>query len=330
MIKASDILHLPYTSDLTKGGIECACRFLGSSSFPKGGLTVELLRQFVGGMAAELAFRRSLSEQEIPFQVFKLMPFTQPDRYNVSLGGHRCELNCSIITRRPQIAKLRKDPTLAMHGPALLPIDQFSAEGYRQDDIHIFAFLLGLTTVTKEELDKALAAGQPTCLIHLLPVGWSCPTEWLPIEKLVLKSDCEIPITVELGGLNSEREFSTARMELLPKKRVVVEQCFHSLAYLHASCRPDGRIGLHSPTRGEALIIPPHAWGNIWFYGMDIFLMGWLTHEEYRRRAKVLNAGMHTFQFERTREKSLLVPMEELNPLKPLFKRIQIWAAIPN
>jgi hypothetical protein len=54
--------------------------------------------------------------------------------------------------------------------------------------------------------------------------------------------------------------------------------------------------------------------------------MGWITHEEYQSKSKVLNAGMHTFQNDRTRVKNLLVPMAELNPLKPLFARVRAWA----
>jgi hypothetical protein len=41
----------------------------------------------------------------------------------------------------------------------------------------------------------------------------------------------------------------------------------------------------------------------------------------------VLNAGMRTFQVERTHEKNLFIPMEELNPLKPLYQHIQAWSA---
>jgi len=45
-------------------------------------------------------------------------------------------------------------------------------------------------------------------------------------------------------------------------------------------------------------------------------------HEEFRRKAHVLNAGMPTLQYDRTRVKNLLVPMTELNPLTPLFERV--------
>jgi hypothetical protein len=58
---------------------------------------------------------------------------------------------------------------------------------------------------------------------------------------------------------------------------------------------------------------------------MDILLTGWLTHEEYRLKAKVLNAGMRTMQYDRTRVKNLLVPMAELNPLAPLLEKVKTW-----
>ncbi|HEX7621433.1 MAG TPA: hypothetical protein VF359_09565 [Anaerolineales bacterium] len=335
MIKTSDLLHLPYTPDLTEGGISYACRSLVSSSNHIGGVSAEHLRQIVGGMSADLAFRRFLSENDIPFHVLGTAPFTCPDRYDVSLGGHRCELKSYLITRREQIARIRKDPAFALQAPALIPLDQFTAESHKPDDVYIFAFLLGVVAAAREEQHKAAAAGQPVCLIHPLPEKWNYPEEWHPLEKLALKSECEQPIRVEIGGLNEEpragtgttsREFVTATLELPPKKRVPVKQSFYSLAYVHAVRRPEARIGLHSPSRGDAYIIPTHAWGNIWVYGMDIILTGWLTHEEYMNKSKVLNAGMHTFQNDRTRVKNMLVPMAELNPLKPLFARVRAWA----
>jgi hypothetical protein len=60
---------------------------------------------------------------------------------------------------------------------------------------------------------------------------------------------------------------------------------------------------------------------------MDILLTGYLTHEEFRRKASVLNAGMRTFQYDRTRTKNLLVPIGELNPFGELFERVRAWEA---
>ena len=327
MLTSTDLLHLTYTPDLTEGGIAYACRMLASTAERTGGSMLEHLRHSVAEVAAELAFRRYLSEQAIPFSVLGATPFTHPERYNVLLGGHRCELISFLISRRSQIAQFRKDPARVLQAPALLPLDEFVAEGHKLEDLYLFAFLLGVVAASQEDTDKAIAAGQPTYLIHPLPDDWARPAGWRLLEELAFKSECEAPITVEIGGLNAGREFMTVRLELPPKKRVPVEQCFHSLAYLHAMRRPEARIGLHSPVHGEATIIAAREWGNIWVYGMDILLTGWLSHDEYRRKAKVLNIGMHTLQYDRTGEKNLLVPMAELNPLKPLLVHVKEWEA---
>jgi hypothetical protein len=326
MLSASDLIHLTYTPDLTEGGIAYACRLLATTSDHMGVSTVDRLRRIIGGVAVELAFRRTLTEQAIPFRVLGAMPFTHPERYDVSLGGHRCNLKSFLITRRPQIARLRRESTLVLQAPALVPLDQFAAEGHQPDELYLFAFLLGVLAAGRDDIERAAAAGQSAYLIHPLPDDWRRPSNWLSLDELALKSECETPISVEIGGQNAGREFIIAKLDLPPKKRVLVEQSFHSLAYIHAAHRPDARIGLHSSTRGEAIIVPAEAWGNIWVYGMDILMIGWLSYEEFRRKAKVLNAGMRTMQYDRTRVKNLLVPMEELNPLRPLFERARAWA----
>ncbi len=336
MISATDLLHLLYTPDLTEGGIAYACRSLAYTYDRMGGSPLDRLRRIVGGVAVELAFRRYLTEQGIPFDVLGATPFTAPDRYDVSLGGHRCDLKSFLITRRRQISLVRRDPSLVLQAPALVPLDQFAAEGHTSQDIYLFAFLLALTTPSQEDLQRAITARQPLYLIHPMPESWARPKLWLPLEKLALKSECEQPITVEIGGQDAMRNFVTAMLELPPKTRVAVEQAFHSLAYVHATRLPEAspralsravRIGIHSPVRGAAYLIQPHEWGNIWIYGMDIILAGYLTREEFRRKAHVLPAGSRTFQYDRTRAKNLEVRMAELNSLGSLFERVCTWEA---
>jgi hypothetical protein len=275
----------------------------------------------------ELAFRRYLGEQAIPFDVLGSTPFTDPDRYDVALGGHRCDLKSTLITHRSQIRLLRREPGAVLQAPALIPLDQFTGEGHRPDDLYLFAFLLGLTAPAQEDVVKAVAADQPVYLIHPLPEAWARPEAWLPLVKLALKSECDAPIQVEIGGMDMARNFVTAILDLPPRTRVPVPDEFYSLAYIHAGRLPEARLGLHSPRCGEAYIIPPHEWGNIWVYGMNILLTGWLSHEQFRRKSKVLNAGMPTFQYARTRTKNLLVPVGELNPLGKLLELVRAWEA---
>jgi hypothetical protein len=327
MITPADLIHLPYTPDLSEGGSAYACRWLAYSYERMSGSASDRLRSMVGRVAVELAFRRHLSEQAVPFKVLGATSFTRPDQYEIALGGHRSIIKNFLITRRSQISELRRDPSSLLAAPALIPVDQFAAEGHKPDDLYLFAFLLGEVAAAQADLRKAAAAGQPVHLIHPLPEVWAKPRNWVPIEELALKSECETPITVEAGGQDAGHNFITTTLELPPKQRMLVEKDFHSLAYLHVHSRPEARIGIHSPRHGEAYIISPYAWSNLWIYGKEIILTGWLTHEVYRRKARVLNAGAHTFQYHHTGMKNLMVLIRELNPLGRLLEKVRLWEA---
>jgi hypothetical protein len=325
MLAPSDLIHLAYTPDLTEGGISYACRTLACTSERMGDSPGDYLRRSVADVAVELAFRRYLREHAVPFHVLGAAPFTQPDHYDVALGGHRCIVQSCLITHRSQITQFRHEPGSLLQAPALLPIDECASEEHKPDDLYLFAFLLGLVAASQADIGKAIAAGQPVFLIHMLPEAWARPRSWVPLEKLALKSECESTITMEIGGQDSERNFITAGMELPPRQRMLVEKDFHSIAYIHAKSKPEARIGIRSPLQSEPHLVPTHAWSNLWVYGMDIILTGWLTHEEFYRKVKVLKVGTRALQVDRTGVKNLQVPISELNPLGGLLEKVRKW-----
>jgi hypothetical protein len=110
MLTSSDLLHLPYTPDLSEGGIAYACRSLAYTYNRMGGSPLDRMRRIVAGVAVELAFRRYLGEQEIPFDVLGSTPFTDPDRYDVALGGHRCDLKSYHCKPRPLSRSINSPP----------------------------------------------------------------------------------------------------------------------------------------------------------------------------------------------------------------------------
>ena len=67
-------------------------------------------------------------------------------------------------------------------------------------------------------------------------------------------------------------------------------------------------------------------WGNIWVYGLDILLTGYLTREEFSRNARLIPPGSRVFQYDRTRTKNLAVTVSELNQLSELFERVRDWS----
>jgi hypothetical protein len=323
MLTANDLLTLPYTPDLTEAGIAYACRSLAYTYDRMGGSPHERLRRIVGGVAVELALRRALAEHGVPFDVLGATPFTDPDHYDVALGGHRCDLKSFLITHREQISQIRRDPSLLLQAEALVPADQFAAGGRSDRDLYLFAFLLAVTAVSPSDLGRAEKAGRPVYLIQPLSTELARPGVWAPLDGLALKSECAALLTVELGGQDAGRDFITVRLELPPRRRVEVGTPFHSLAYLHPGRRPEARVGLHAPGRSEVVLIQPHEWGNVWIDGLSILLAGYITREEFRRRARFLPAGSKTFQYASTRTKNLDLRVDELHPLGELFERLR-------
>ena len=66
-------------------------------------------------------------------------------------------------------------------------------------------------------------------------------------------------------------------------------------------------------------------WGNIWIYGMDIWLTGYIVHEEFRRKASPIFAGSRVFQYSKTQTKNMSVPVADLRSLNELFGRVKEW-----
>ena len=327
MISSSDLIHLPYTRDLTEGGIAYAVRSLPYTYNRMGGSQYDRLRRIVAGVAVELAFRRYLSEHNIPFDVQGATPFTDPDHYDVSLGGRRCDVKSFLITYRHQISEMQRDASIVLKAPALVPSDQNAGEGHSDKDLYLFAFLPGLIAASADDMKKVLEAKQPHYLMHVMPEAWTRPVTWMPLGALTLKSDSEQTQIVEIGGQDEDREMRSRVVEVPPRTRIQVEDGFFSVSYIHIRSAPNARIGIHSPARKDTCVVEALDWGNIWVYGMEILLTGYLTREEFNRRASYLQAGARVFQYDKTRTKNLAVPVSELKPLSELFGRVREWSA---
>ena len=328
MISTDDLLCLPYTPDLTEAGIRFACQSLPHEYQRTGNSHFDRLRRIVAGIAVELAFRRYLTDQNVPFDVKGAIPFTEPDRYDVSLGGRRCDIKSFLISYREQISSLHADPARLLKAPGLVPLDHYAGDGQSGEDLYLFAFLTGLVAASEQDIQRAFGAGKPVYFIHTMPSAWVRPSIWVPLGPLALKSECNEALTVEIGGQDASRQFLTQTVELPPRTRVELNADFHSLVYLHTQSKPERRLGIHSPSRPETYMVQPVDWGNIWIYGMRIYLAGWIERAEFRRRASLLYEGSRVFQYDHIRARSLAVPVSDLRPVAELLRRTRAWAGI--
>src|SRR5258706_2641109 len=325
MISPYDLIPLPYTRDLTEGGIAYAVRSLPYIYNRAGGSPYDRLRRTVANGAVELAFRRYLSEQNIPFDVKSVAPFTDPNQYDVSLGGRRCDIKSFFISYREQIAEMKRNPQVVLDAPALVPSDQNVGEGHSDKDIYLFTFLSGLIAASQSDLQKVIYTEQPHYLVHVMPEAWLRPAKWNPLGALVLKSETDEAQIVEVGGQVEGREMRTTVVEVPPRTRIKLDEGFFSLAYIHSKSLPNARIGIHSPTLQETHIISALDWGNIWIYGLDILLAGYLTRAEFNRNARAILPGTRVFQYDHTHTKNLAVNISELKSLADLLEHVKVW-----
>lgn len=321
MVQSNDFIKLPYTPDLTEAGIAYACRSLPYTYDRMGGSPVERMRRIVAGKAVELAFRRLLAAESVPHDNLGATPFTDPDRYDIAIGGRRCDIKSFQIFSKARIRRLRRDPSLLLAAQALVPEEQSAASLLDDEDLYVFAFLTALVTARPGDLQRAQDAGQPLYLIHAMPGNWALHKPWQALGRLALKAESSQEGWIELGGQSAEHGFLSETLELPPRRRLQARQEFYSLAYLHTRQLPDARLGVHSPVLGETHLADPASWGNIWVYGMQILLVGYITRGEFRQNALRLPAGSRVFQYSSTQTPNLALPVIQLHPLRPLLER---------
>ena len=319
MLSTADILRLPYTADLTEGGVAYALRSLAYSFERVGSSPYDRLRRTVANVAVEIAFRRYLSQQNILFEVKAAAPFTDRERYDVSIGGRRCDLKSYFISHRAQILEIRRDPAILLNAPALVPADQHAGDGHFRNDIYIFGFLAGIIAASQADLKKAIEIKQPHYLVHVMPEVWRKPTSWNPLGMLTLKSDSAEELLVEINGQDEAREMKRKVISLPPKTKIVVDESFHSISSVHTRRVTNARVGIKCESIKESHIVHPAEWGNIWVYGLEIFLAGYLSYEDFGQRAVALAPNSQVFQYEHTRVKNLSLPVSSLKPMQKLF-----------
>jgi hypothetical protein len=324
MLPPSAILRLPYDASLTLAGIEYAKKSLHYTYNRMRLGTAARLRKIVAGVAVELAFQHWLDANGVPYDRLGTTAFTERDRYDLRLGGRRCDLKSFLLSDRAKISLLRRDPAWLLDAAALVPEDQFTGASLDENDFYLFGFLAGLETRHSADLQKVIEADQDMYLLHTpAQTKWRGDRDWRSLGQLALKSNSQNPLAVEVGGQNAGREAIRERLRLEPRTRAVTRHEFFSLLYLHATRLPGGTVGVHSGALNETHLVAPGDWANIWVYGMEVFIAGWLTKAEFRARCRKLPKGSAVKQYPRTQTDNRAVHVRDLRPIEALVAAVK-------
>lgn len=314
-----EYIQIECSEDLIEAGITYITRHLGQLEAPD----YDHLRQVVVDKIVELAFRRLLTDRDVPHQAQPSTSFTQRDHFDLTIGGRRCSLISRLMRKKEDIAQIHKNPNLLDQEQIFHSVQEFGTKPH-EEDLYIFAFLTGLVTRSQQDLGKAIDAGQPTFLLNPMPRSWVYPANWSGLGELTLKSDASESAVVTLGGLNAEKEFITQQVNLDPQERTPANDDFYGLSYIHSHTLPDGKIGIHSPVSKDTVVIERYDWGNLYVYGMKIFFVGYLSVGEFNRQAKRFETGKYTGDL-RVGKDTMAVQVDQLRPLPDLFVRANNW-----
>jgi len=325
MLNTDDMIQRPCSDDFIRAGIADVTHSL----VHPGGRSIEpafdFLRAEVVDSAVELAFRRLLVEENVPHDLIESLVFSQPDRCDVAFGGRRCIVSGRLIGQREEINRVHKNAGILTKGNVYLREARRSG-AHRDVDLYIFAARTGLVTRSRQDLQKALNASQPSHLLFPMPETWSTPLQWEVLGPLVLKGDITTPVTLTLSGQDRHRAFLQSIIELPSRQRVKLTEDFHTLNTLMVSTLPDGPVGVFSPTLNQTLLVSPYQWGNVWVYGMQIFFMGYISQGDFNRRADGLPAERRGTSESCLDKDVISIHASELKPLKDLFVRAENWA----
>lgn len=324
-MNTQSLIRIENTPDLAEAGVREVARAL---SFPARFPHLESfdqMRQRVANNIVSLAFRRYLVEQGIPYQTLGSAKFNEPDHFDVSFGGRRCVVFAQMICQREHIQQVHQDPEQLLQGAVYLREGGTSA-AYRDVDLYLFIYLTALVTRSRDEIDAAHLAGNPLYLLHQMPAHWSMPKKWQPLGETAFKADVSEHVWIELHGQDQHQAYQLKNLVLPPRTRIAEQSQFYALGAVHTDAIPGGPVGVFSSALDETILISPHQWGNIWVYGLRLFLAGYTTQAEFNRLAHRVEGNEVAEVNPCAQAGSFLsVPAESLKPAADLFVRARNW-----
>jgi hypothetical protein len=280
MLKSSDLIRLPYPAELTQAGIAIASRKLASGRISGKSIDIRQLRLEVVQASVRLAFPRYLLDRRIPFQYQEYKPFSQPEQASVVLGGRKCEIETSLITGLNTAGQLSQSIEQLLETSIRIPAGMQTSDLYSAGDLAVFAFAVAGVTDDRSGLLHAAEAGEPFLCNHVMPEAWRQPRRRMAPGQLSFRCAGDASIVLDLYGLGSQQEPLVEQMAVYPQTWVTSRYQYSSLSCVQAGAIPSARIEMRSPARHSAYTIMPLQWRNLWVYGQEIILAGYLTIEE--------------------------------------------------
>ncbi|OGO25303.1 MAG: hypothetical protein A2Y54_06645 [Chloroflexi bacterium RBG_16_51_16] len=311
MITSEDYVYLPFTPDLTRGSLSHAIHLLPYIHEQTADEVYEKFQHLAEATAVELALRRFLSQQNIPYVVQKSLNFAHHDQYDIFIAGRRLML---------QALQFEDDlPVDLLSTQVILPSEQHRTIEPSSRNVYLFALIV-------KSKPQIILNGR--YLLHILPGFWRQPQQWNPLGGLTCKYAGLAQIMLEITGQLANQEIISSRVSLAPGEQAVIQARYYSVSSVHIEQPPTDLIGIKSPERKKVYLIQPDQWKDVWLAGSRVILIGTIGFEEFTRRSTLIRPGVKIFPYGSIDEKSMGFPIRELKPVAALFNQAGIHKPI--
>jgi hypothetical protein len=293
MLKSSDLIRLAYSPDLTQAGIAIASRKLASGSIAGNSIDTRQLQREIAQTSGALAFHRYLIEQKIPFQLQQFSPFSQPEHATAVLGGRKCAIETSLITDVQTAGQTSHSAKRLLETSIRVPAGMHTSGPHGASDLAVFTFAIASVTDDRNSLLRKAEAGEPYLCSHVMPEAWRQPGKRKARGPLSFRYAGDTGISLEIFGLGVQHELCVEQVVVEPQSWVQSQQRYSALSCLHAGPLPTARLEIRRAAQRSAYTILPLQWRNLWLYGREIILIGYLTFEEIWELARAAPVRPH-------------------------------------
>ena len=322
-INRQDWMPWPIDSSLTMAGVAYACQTLSRQISLNKSPNLRQIRSIVPQISTELAVRRWLDKERLPYILHEEQPFTNPARPSIFLGGRRVEVHGIYLSSHRQIPGDFHNPDNPLPIEIKLPEKLGSSTCATVNDLFIFAIYMGLATHTSCDLGKVLSREQPVFPIAVpKDKEWRNSTHTSSLGKLLISAEKPEGLNLELVGC-TKTHTRYKEIVTLDGQTAVTDLEMSSLFYIHPDRLPSSDIQIFSPVLKTCWHIQPGVWVNLWIYGNRLYFLGWSTWRKLQPASSPTPGFAQRHSFWQQNINQIVVKYAALRPMRELIQCIR-------
>ncbi len=289
------------------------------------------LRNIVKGIIAQEALGHLLNSFNIPFVTKPKEKWYEVNRFDylikTSKGNVLIDIKSFFVPNsRPELKS--EGDSFFLDCSALVPKDQLESREMKDDDIYVFAFMIGREN---KKPSSDLFNAECRWLIHcfwehhyfkprkyLVQFG---PSRLGSIELHCVQRDAGREFI--LGGTIEEKDYQTENIKIASNSYGKSMKSFFQLFFIRPldNKLPSGNIEINSELDNKPIIIPAihgfnsptqNGWEDIWIYDARICFVGLSTKEYFKKHAEFIPRFSKTVKQAETKTDNYAISIKDL------------------